>query len=320
MTAAAPPNRQEHRPLRGIALKLTAIFLFTVMSALIKYGREVVPTGEAVFYRSLFAIPPILVWALWRSHMAEAVRVRSWRAHLFRGLVGVTAMSCGFAALGLLPLPEVIAINFAAPVLATALAALLLGEKVRLVRWSAVAIGLTGVLVMLWPRLTVLGGAGAVPADGQALGALLALAGAALAALAAVHIRQMTRSETTLSIVFWFAVICTLASLVTLPFGWAFPGGWTLAALVAAGLLGGTAQMLLTESYRQADASLLAPMSYSSMVYGLAIGYVVFAEVPGWWVLGGASIVISAGILIGWREHRLGIESARARALKSPEG
>jgi drug/metabolite transporter (DMT)-like permease len=314
----SPTNRQENRPVRGIALKLTAVLLFTIMSALVKFGREVVPAGEAVFYRSLFAIPPILIWAAWHRRLADAVRVTSRRAHLIRGLVGVMAMSCGFAALGLLPLPEVIAINFAAPVIATALAALLLRERVGMIRWTAVAVGLAGVLLMLWPRLSLLAGGG--PRDAQALGAVLALVGAALAALAAVQIRQMTRTETTLSIVFWFGVTCTVASLVTLPFGWAFPTGTTLVALIAAGLLGGTAQLLMTEAYRQADASTIAPMSYSSMIYGLGIGYFVFAEVPGFWVLIGASILIAAGILITWREHRLGIESARARALKSPEG
>jgi drug/metabolite transporter (DMT)-like permease len=311
-------NRQENRPVRGIALKLTAVLLFTIMSALIKVGREVVPAGEAVFYRSLFAIPPILIWAAWHRRLADAVRVSSPRAHLIRGLVGVTAMTLGFAALGLLPLPEVIAINFAAPVIATALAAFLLRERVGVVRWTAVAVGLAGVLTMLWPRLSLLVGDG--PRDGQALGAALAVTGAALAALAAVQIRQMTRTETTLSIVFWFGVTCTVTSLVTLPFGWAFPTGTTLLALIAAGLLGGTAQLLMTEAYRQADASTIAPMSYSSMIYGLAIGYFIFAEVPGFWVLIGASILIAAGILITWREHRLGIDSARARSLKSPEG
>jgi drug/metabolite transporter (DMT)-like permease len=303
---------------RGIALKLASIFLFTVMAALIKVGREVVPTGEAVFFRSFFALPPILIWAAVRGQLAEAFRVNDRFAHLNRGLVGVSAMACGFAALGFLPLPEVIAIGFAAPLMATALAAILLGERVRLFRWTAVLVGLAGVLVMIWPRLTVLR-AGAV-SDAEALGAWLALLGAALVALATVHIRKLTRTETTLSIVFWFTVISTLAALTTLPFGWVMATGWPLAALVASGLLGGTAQIMMTESYRRADASTLAPMDYTAMVYGLAIGYVVFAEIPGPWVLVGASIVISAGILIIWRERQLGLDNARARAAKTPQG
>ncbi len=314
-----PLNLHEQNPVRGIVLKLVAILLFTIMSALIKVGREVVPPGEAVFFRSLFAIPPILIWALWRGRIVAAFRVNNGMAHASRGLVGVASMACGFTALGLLPLPEVIAIGYAAPLLATALAALILRERVGPFRWTAVGVGLAGVLLMVWPRLTLLEADAAIT-DAQALGAWFALLGAALGGFSAVQIRRLTSSETTMSIVFWFAVTCTLASLATLPFGWAFPTGWTLVALVAAGLLGGTAQILMTESYRQADASTLAPISYTSMVYGLAIGYVFFAEMPGWWVLGGASIVISAGILIIWREHRLGIINARARAAKPPQG
>jgi drug/metabolite transporter (DMT)-like permease len=313
MTDPDPAN-----PARAIALKLASILLFTIMAALIKIGREVVPTGEAVFFRSLFALPPILIWAAWQGRLTEAFRVNDRFAHLNRGLIGVAAMGCGFAALGLLPLPEVIAIGYAAPLIATALAALILRERVRAFRWTAVAVGLLGVIVMLWPRLTLLG-SGEVT-DTQALGAWIALVGAFLVALATVHIRRLTRTETTLSIVFWFTVICTLASLVTLPFGWVWPGGWTALILVAAGLFGGTAQMLMTESYRQADASTLAPMEYSSMVYGLAIGYLVFAEIPGFSVLIGASIVIAAGVLIIWRERRLGLDNARARAARTPQG
>ena len=330
MTPTDPSAVEAGNPARGIALKLASILLFTVMAALIKFGREMVPTGEAVFYRSFFALPPILIWALWRGRLHEAFRVNDRLAHLNRGLVGMAGMSCGFAALGFLPLPEVIAIGYAAPLMATALAALVLGERVRLVRWTAVLVGFSGVLVMLWPRLTVLPGVGGGDVtDAEALGAWIALMGAGFVALAMIQIRRMTRTETTLSIVFWFTVISTVVALATLPMGWAWPGlsgefrgrgGWTLAALVAAGLLGGTAQILMTESYRQADASTLAPMDYTSMVYGLAIGYVVFAEVPGWSVLIGASIVIAAGVLIIWRERRLGLDNARARAARTPQG
>lgn len=305
-------------PGRGIALKLLSILLFTIMAALIKVGRDVVPTGEAIFFRSFFALPPILIWAAMQGRLAEAFRVNDRFAHLNRGLVGVGAMGCGFAALGLLPLPEVIAIGFAAPLMATALAAWMLGETVRAFRWTAVIVGLAGVIVMLWPRLTVL--SSGEFSDSEALGAWLALLGAALVALVTIHIRKLTRTETTLSIVFWFTVISTFAALTTVPFGWVWPDTLTLALLIGAGLLGGIAQILMTESYRQADASTLAPMEYSSMVYGLAIGYVIFAEVPGPWVLVGASIVIAAGVLIIWRERQLGIDRARARAAKSPQG
>lgn len=303
---------------RGIALKLGSILLFTIMAALIKHGLEVIPTGEAVFFRSFFAIPPIIIWAMWRGKLAEAFRVNDPLTHVSRGFFGVAAMACGFTALGLLPLPEAIAIGYAAPLMATGLAALILAERVGLFRWTAVCVGMFGVLVMLWPRMTIL--SGEEMANSQALGGWIALMGAVMVAFATVYIRKMTRTETTLSIVFWFSVICTIASLTTVPLGWIVPDWPLMGMLILAGLLGGIAQIMMTESYRNADASTLAPLEYSSMVYGLAIGYLIFAEIPGWSVLIGASIVICAGILIIWRERRLGIDRAKARAVKNPHG
>lgn len=305
-------------PARGIAFKLTSVLLFTLMSACIKAARVDVPTGEAVFFRSFFAIPPIILYALWRGNIVEAFIVKDRFAHLNRGLVGVAAMGCGFGALGFLPLPEVIAIGYAAPLMATGLAALMLGEVVRLFRWTAVVIGLVGVMVMLWPRLTVL--ASGQFSDAEALGAWLAMLGAILVSLATIHIRRLTLSETTLSIVFWFSVSATVASLTTIPFGWTWPEGWTLVLLIVAGLLGGVAQIFMTEGYRQADASTLAPFEYSSMVYGLGIGFFIFAETPGPSVLIGAVIVIAAGLIIIWRERQLKIDRTRARKAGGDRG
>lgn len=298
-------------PALGIGLKLGSVLLFTLMAACVKAAREIAPAGEAVFFRSFFAIPPILLYALWRGRLSEAWRVQDRFAHLNRGLVGVAAMGFGFSALGFIPLPEAIAIGYAAPLLATALAALMLGETVRVFRWTAVGVGLVGVLVMLAPRLTLL--ASGEFSNTEALGAWLALGAAMLVALATTHIRKLTQTETTLSIVFWFTISCTVASLTTLPFGWVWPG-WGMAGIMAlSGLFGGVAQIMMTEGYRQADASLLAPFDYSSMLYGLALGYVLFDETPSAQLLVGASIVIAAGLAIIFRERRLAIDRRRAK-------
>ena len=304
-------------PVRGIVLKLASILLFTVMSALIKAARESVPAGETVFFRSFFAIPPILIYAIVMGRVTDIVEVRSPRAHVIRGLIGVGAMASGFTALGLLPLPETIAIGYAAPLMATGLAAMLLGEVVRVYRWTAVAIGLLGVVVMIFPRMTVL--TSGQLSDAEALGAFFALLGATLSAFATIQIRTLTQTERTLAIVFWFAVCATVASFATIPWGWVWPDHDTALMLVAAGLLGGTAQMLMTESYRAANASTLAPFEYSSMVYGIAIGYVFFAEIPGWSVLIGGSIVIAAGMFIIWRERQLNIDRTREKAVRPPK-
>jgi drug/metabolite transporter (DMT)-like permease len=316
MSAPLITSHVENAP-RGIAFKLVSILLFTLMAACIKEARTVAPPGETMFFRSAFAIPPILIYAIVMGRVPDMFRVKSARAHVIRGLMGCGAMGCGFAALGLLPLPEAIAIGFASPLIATALAAVLLGEQVRVFRWTAVGVGLTGVVIMLLPRLSIL--SSGAPSEGEVLGATFAIAGATLGALATIQIRTLTATERTLAIVFWFAVSASVASLLTLPWGWSSLDSDIVILLVLSGLLGGTAQMLMTESYRLADASTLAPFEYSSMVYGLAIGFTFFGETPSTTMLIGASIVIGAGLFIIHRERQLNIDRTRERAARPPK-
>ena len=305
-------------PLKGILFKLTAVVLFIVMSALVKAVSDHVPAGQAVFFRSLFAIPVILVWLAARGKLATGLRVASPMSHFWRGLVGTTAMGAGFAALGLLPLPEVTALGYAAPLLTVVFAAMFLNEKVGVFRFGAVALGLAGVLIVLAPRLGTFGTRDVDMAE--ALGAILALTGALCVALAQIYIRKMVAAEQTSAIVFWFSATSTVLSLATLPFGWVVPTPAEAALLVLAGLLGGTAQIFLTSAYRHADASIVAPFDYASMLFALLIGYFVFAEVPTLPMLGGAALIILAGVIIILREHRLGLARAKASSVKTPQG
>jgi drug/metabolite transporter (DMT)-like permease len=304
------------QPLRGIALKIASIFVFVGMASLIKATADDVPPGQAVFFRSLFAAPVIVVWLIWRHELGQGLRVNDPMGHVWRGFVGVTAMGLGFAGLGLLPLPEVTAIGYAAPLLTVIFAAMFLGEQVRAFRLSAVALGLVGVLIVLSPRLSM--PAGADPA--QTLGAVVTLGGAVFAALAQVQVRKMVATEGTAAIVFWFSITAATLSLITLPWGWVVPSPGTAALLVMAGIFGGVGQILLTSSYRFADASLIAPFEYTSMLLALIIGYVLFEEVPTLTMLFGAAIIITAGVLIIWRERQLGIERARQRGAGTPGG
>lgn len=306
------------RPLRGIAFKIASVLVFIVMAALIKATSDHVPPGEAVFFRSLLAMPVIVVWLSWRGELASGLKTVQPMGHVWRGVVGTTAMGLGFAGLGYLPLPEVTAIGYAAPLLTVIFAAMFLGEAVRIFRISAVALGLIGVLIVLSPRLTALSDGDVAMAEG--LGAMLVLGGAVFAALAQVFVRRLVLTESTSAIVFWFSLTATLLSLVTLPFGWVIPAPREALMLVAAGLLGGVGQILLTSSYRWADASVVAPFEYVSMLFALAFGYLLFDEVPTLTMLGGAALVVTAGILIIWRERRLGIERARQRKAMTPQG
>ena len=305
-------------PLRGIILKLCSVAVFMTMASLIKAASDTVPPGEAVFFRSAFAVPVILIWLIATRGLKSGLATRNPLGHFWRGLMGTVAMGFGFAGLGLLPLPEVTAIGYAAPLLTVIFAAMFLGENVRFFRIFAVALGLAGVLVILSPRLTALS-AGELGAT-EALGAIVVLVGAVFAALAQVFVRRLVAEEKVSAIVFYFSVNSALLSLISLPFGWTVPDSTTAAMLVAAGLFGGLGQVLLTSSYRHADASVIAPFEYASMLLALGVGYVVFDEVPTRIVLAGAALVVSAGILIIWREHHLGLQRDRQRRAMTPQG
>ena len=172
------------------------------------------------------------------------------------------------------------------------------------------AIGLIGVLIILWPRLELAGSADQV----ATLGAGLMLISAGLRSLAQVHIRRLVQSEHAAAVVFYFMLTATVFSLLTLPFGWAWPSPTDAAMLIGAGLTGGIGQILVTSSYRFAPASVLAPFDYSTMIFAVIAGYLLFAEVPTSATIWGSAVVMVAGALIIWRERQLGLERGKARS------
>jgi drug/metabolite transporter (DMT)-like permease len=297
----------------AIGFKLISALLFAAMSALVRQLSESTPVGQIVFFRSAFAIPPVLIIYALRGEFMSAVRTRRPLGQLGRGALSVGGMFTNFAALGRLPLAEATAINFASPLITVALAALILKERVRLFRWSAVAVGFFGVIVMLIPNLSVehymAAGVGSVAVTGS----LFAIFSAFCNAGTVIQTRRLAQSEPTASIVFYFSLITTLAGAVTLPFAWHNPTAAQLSALIATGILGGIAHIFLTESYRHATASMIAPFDYSSMLWALLLGYLVFGELPSALVYVGAAIVASAGLAVLFRERWLGLR-------RSPEG
>jgi drug/metabolite transporter (DMT)-like permease len=297
-------------PFKAIGLKLISALLFAFMSALVRQLRDVAPVGQMVFFRSAFAIlPVVLVYAV-RGELATAVRTSRPLGHLGRGLLSVGGMFTNFSALTRLPLADATAISFASPLITVALAAIILKERVRIYRWSAVVIGFAGVIVMLIPHLdigryAVIGGAAA------AAGSMFAVISAFCNAGTVIQTRRLTQSETTSSIVFYFSLVCAIAGALTLPFAWHSPTPRELIALIALGVLGGFAHILLTESYRYGTASLVAPFDYTSMLWALLLGYWLFGELPDKLVYVGASIVAAAGLFVIWRERQLGLQRAR---------
>ncbi|MFK7838635.1 MAG: DMT family transporter [Sulfitobacter sp.] len=317
--------RTQHQPGRAIALKIGAVFLFMVMAALIKGASGHVPPGQAVFFRSLFAIPIIGLW-LWQSgHLHDGLKANNVMGHVWRGLIGTSAMGLTFAGLALLPLPEVTAIGYATPMFTVIFAAIFLGERVRLFRLSAVALGLIGVMIVIAPRLSM----NTSYSNAATYGALMVLMASILRALVQIHVRRLVQTETTSAIVFYFSLTATCVALLTLPLGWMLPHAslsWTspgmnvLGLIICAGLIGGIAQIMVTSSYRFGGASMLAPFDYSSMIFATLIGWVVFDEIPTLTILIGAALVIAGGVLIIWRERQLGVDRSKSKPINAPSG
>jgi drug/metabolite transporter (DMT)-like permease len=226
-------------------------------------------------------------------------------AHVARMAIGLTAMGLNFLAFVLLPLAEATSIGFSVPVFATLLAALILGEPTGRWRWSAILVGFVGVLVIVQP------GSGHVGAYGGAV----AVAAALCTAGATIAIRRLGATEPAAATVFWFG----LSSLVPLGLVMIFfakpHDAHTFAVIAALSVAGGIAQLLLTGALRLAPVALVMPMDYSALLWAILLGWLIFDELPSRWTWVGAPIVIAAGLVILWREHRLRMTGAATAAV-----
>lgn len=315
---AADDHAVGHSTLTGITLKIFSVAVFVGMSTCIK-AAGTVPAGQIVFFRSFFAIFPIIAFLAFKGKLGTAFSTKRPLNHIARGVVGVCAMGLGFFALTRLPLPEAITLNYAQPLLVVVFSSIFLGEAIRVYRWSAVAVGLVGVLIISWPELTLLSSDEALD-DQEVLGVIAALVAAAISAVAMLLVRNLVQSERTATIVLWFSVTASVMALLSLPFGWQALTPLQAGLLVAAGFCGGLGQILMTSAYRHAEASVVAPFEYTSMILGVVVGYLVFGDVATLNMLVGGVIVVAAGIFIIWRERQLGLQRTRTRRATLPQG
>jgi drug/metabolite transporter (DMT)-like permease len=289
---------------KGIVLKIVAALFTVVMGACVSGLKGEIPIGEVVFFRSAGAFLPLFLWMLLYRNLRQELATRHIGGHIIRSASGTGGMFLNYMALIYLPLVDATALSYAAPLFTVVLAATLLGEVVRGYRWTAVGVGLLGVLVMLSPHASW-GEIGNVAHSGQLVGALLGLAGAFCAAISIIQIRHLGKTESPGAIVLYFSLITTLIGLSTIGFGWKIPTLWQLMLLLGTGLSGGLAQLLITLSLRHAAASLLAPFEYSTMIWALLVGYVFMGQIPVLTTVAGAALVIAAGLFTIWRENRL---------------
>lgn len=303
----------------GITLKVISVAVFLLMSTGAKSLPQI-PLGQLVFFRSFFAILPIIIILQLRGELGVSLKTKRVPAHLLRTFVGISGMSLLFVAIINLPLPEAITLSYSIPLMIVVLSAIILKERVRMFRWTAVAVGAIGVLTIAWPRLTLLT-SGAPLDNAESLGLICAITGAFFAACAMLATRSLVTTERSGTVVLYYSSFASIIALCSLAFGWVMPTPLELAMLIGIGISGGIGQILLTESYRHADMSIIAPFEYSSLILSIAIGYLVFGDLPTINMIVGGLIVVAAGIAIILRERHLGLKRrARAKRVSSPQG
>ena len=280
---------------RGITFMFVAVMLFTFMDSIIKWlGEAGYPTMQLVFFRSFFAFVPLSL-VIFRGPWRQALRFNDRWGHAIRCLSGGLSMAGFFYAFKVMPLSDAIAIGFAAPIFITALSIPLLGEHVGVRRWSACLVGFVGVLVIVQP------GPGLLES-----GALVALAATFFYAIAAISVRKLSRTESNTAIIFSFTFSVTVVSACFLPFQWVSPKSlFDLTLLIMLGLIGGTAQIFMTEAFRSTTISIVMPFEYTAILWTVILQYLIWHSVPGLNLWLGAPLVIASGIYIVWREAAL---------------
>lgn len=292
----------------GIVLKIMAALCATLMLACVKGLDGEIPTGEVIFFRSFVALFPLLIWLKFQGDILTLIKTNNIGGHLIRGFSGTGGMYFNYLALVYISLADATAISYAAPLFTVIMAAILLKERVHLYRWLSVVVGFSGIIIMLFAHLsasTSFFSSSTSAAHATAnLGVIFALLAALCSATSSVQIRFLNGIEKPGAIVFYFSLMTMLIGLATYFFGWRQPDTLQLLLLIGCGFFGGMAQILMTLSLRYADASLLAPFDYTTLVWSMLIGYFFLGSIPATSTIIGAAIVAAAGIFTVWCEQR----------------
>lgn len=287
------------RPMHAVLAMLVAVALFSLMDAGLKQLTTQYPPFQVAALRGAASLPFVLVWALATAGVKPLLRVR-WSLHLLRGVLGVSMMASFVYAIASLPLTTAYSIFFVAPLLITALSVPMLGEKVGPRRWTAIAVGLFGVLVLLRPT-----------GEGMwSWAALAVLLAALMYAISAITVRVLARTDSTQSMMVWLmAMIAFGAGVLAIP-DWVplrAADGWIILGVGVAGAFG---QYAITEAFRRGEASLIAPLEYTALVWGVLLDATLWGVLPDAVTWLGAGIIVASGLYL-LRRERVHIEAER---------
>ncbi|WP_342642707.1 DMT family transporter [Rhodoligotrophos ferricapiens] len=280
----------QRSPRKALLFACAAIFCLCVLDTLVKWLAEHYSIPQIIFLRYIGGLALALAVARGSGGLGQ-FRTKRLGGHITRAIFNLITMLLFYYALRALPLADAVAIAFAAPLFMTLLSILLLGERVGPYRWSALIVGMIGVVIILKP-----GG------DGLGLGGLAALASAFFYALTQISARQLSNSETSATILFYYSMGVLVISGAMMPWYWELPSAhdWMLFVLLA--VFGSFGQLFLNQACRYGEVSMIAPMEYTGLFWAVLFGFLVWGEVPTWTVLLGALVIILSTLYITRRE------------------
>jgi len=284
-------KNQNH--LGGVCMVLSVLF-FSLMDVLIKITNDY-DVGQVMFSRAVFGLIPIF-FLIPKNRLMDFYKTKHAGLHFYRSFIGAIAMYAIFVGLRNLELAEVTSMAFSGPIWVVIFSILFLGEKIRMKRWIAVGLGFVGVIIIskpgfdnlnfyyIYPIIFTLGFAGV-----------------------SIFIRKLTlMGEPVYLIAFYFSICSAIFGLFTLPFGgWIMPSNYDFILLILIGVLGSIANLLLTKSYQLAEVSLTTPLKYLSLVFAIIFGFYLFGEIPTFYTLSGAGLIVISSAIIFVREHQL---------------
>ncbi|MGA1113142.1 MAG: DMT family transporter [Candidatus Pelagibacter sp.] len=273
----------------GLLYMFMSVCAFSIMDLLVKWSQDY-PTGEVLFFRGFFGLL-LTYFLIPKDKLKSFYKTDRKLEHFFRCFAGIIALIAIVVALRELPLAVVVSLSYAAPLFITVLSIFLLGEKVGIFRWIAVLIGFVGVLVISEPGFNEVNYLYILP--------IIFCIGMAFVT---ITIRKLSTSEPVWLISIFFTLTITFVSLFTIPFGWVLPNFKDFILLALIGVTGGGANLLLTQSYKLSEVSLVAPLKYLSLIFAILFGYLIWDEIPSYKNLVGAALVITASLIILRRE------------------
>ena len=272
--------------------KSLSVLFFVLMSVCIKATGDHIPLFQVVFFRNFFALLPLIFFIYFLKLNFRSIN--NYKLHIARAFIGVTAMSLFFVSIRYVPLVEMQTISYSSVFFISILSIFFLGEKIGYRRIIAIFIGFLGVLIILKPSTELFSNYSVLP-----------LIASLFLSMAVIVLKKILLTNNNILSVWVFTVLCTIISLFFYNENWVWPNNLDLSFMIASGILGFIAQICLTKSFQLADASILAPIDFSSVIWSFSLGYIFFGELISSDVLIGGLIIITSVGYIFYRERVL---------------